>query len=93
MSELLHIIVRGRVQGVGYRYFIRDAAQRLGISGWVRNLPGGEVEVLARLKPASRGRFLAALQQGPTMSQVSDLEITEPPSGTVFPDQDFNIRQ
>ena len=75
MSEALHIVVKGRVQGVGYRFFVEETARRLGVAGWVRNLPGGEVEVVARVSPGNKGRFLATLRQGPPLSHVSALQV------------------
>lgn len=72
----LHVIVKGRVQGVGYRHYATVVARRLNVDGWVRNLPGGDVEVLARLpSPAVRGRFLAALQEGPPAGHVDALDV------------------
>jgi len=48
-----HYLVRGRVQGVGYRYFALEAAERLGVTGYVRNLATGEVEVHAEAEEAT----------------------------------------
>ncbi|HKI97927.1 MAG TPA: acylphosphatase [bacterium] len=76
MAERVHILVTGRVQGVGYRHFTLQQARRLGITGWVRNLPGGEVEVLASLPPGTRERFLAALRRGPPMAEVDGVAVT-----------------
>ncbi|MDH5750826.1 MAG: acylphosphatase [Deltaproteobacteria bacterium] len=92
MAEIIHIVVHGRVQGVGFRYFTQNTASILGISGWVRNLPGGQVEVMARVTPSTKGRFLAALQKGPPMSAVRNLDITTPGTDTPCPEQGFTIR-
>jgi acylphosphatase len=80
-AELLRIIVRGRVQGVGFRHYTAQQARGLGVAGWVRNLPGGEVEVLAAVPLGAKGRFLAALREGPVLAEVDDLTVTpaEPP--------------
>lgn len=69
----LHVRVGGRVQGVGFRWFAREEARRLGVSGWVVNLPTGEVEVAAGGEAASLERLRRALQVGPTGATVSEL--------------------
>jgi acylphosphatase len=67
-------VVRGRVQGVGYRYFAKAAAEKLGLSGYARNLDDGTVEVLAA-GPASKVQdLLGALQQGPRLAEVRGVE-------------------
>lgn len=78
MSEMvsLHILVDGRVQGVGFRYFVRDRADMLGVCGWVRNLYDGRVEALAEGKRAQLETLLGAIQQGPSSSFVSDVQCT-----------------
>jgi acylphosphatase len=75
-------VVRGLVQGVGYRYFARQAALRLGVHGWVRNLPSGEVEVHAEADAETLADFRAALERGPLMAHVSQvIEEHAPASG------------
>ena len=69
----LHVRIGGRVQGVGFRWFAREEARRLGVSGWVTNLPTGEVEVAAGGEAASLERLRRALQVGPTGAAVSQL--------------------
>jgi acylphosphatase len=74
---VLHVRIRGRVQGVGFRWFVREEARRLGLAGWVTNLPGGEVEVRAGGATASLARLRRALEVGPTgatVEQVADLD-------------------
>jgi acylphosphatase len=61
----LHVIVRGRVQGVGFRWFVREAARRLDLAGWVRNLPDGRVEVAADGSDQNIASFRAKLARGP----------------------------
>lgn len=76
----LHCHIKGRVQGVGYRYFVMDEAENRGLSGWVRNADSGEVEVvLLGPKPSIEG-MLSALHQGPPLSRVLrlDFEWEEP---------------
>ncbi len=59
------------VQGVGYRFFAQDAAERLGLSGYVRNLRDGRVEVYAIGGAEQLAEFCAALQRGPSMARVA----------------------
>lgn len=75
-------VITGRVQGVGYRFFARDAATREGIRGWVRNEHDGSVEVHAEGDAEAMLRFERALRQGPRGSRVDDvLAEPDPPSG------------
>jgi acylphosphatase len=70
----LHVRIGGRVQGVGFRWFVREEARRLGLSGWVTNLPTGEVEVRAAGERSSLERLRRALQVGPSGAQVDRVE-------------------
>ncbi len=67
-------IVRGRVQGVGYRMFVLEHAQRLGLTGYVRNLPDGEVEVVAEGDEDALHALLAHLHRGPLGAIVREVE-------------------
>lgn len=73
---LLHAIVTGRVQGVGFRYFVRRQAQELGLGGWVRNLPDGSVEVEAEGEEAQIAELEARLRQGPALARVTAVDAT-----------------
>ena len=68
-----HAIVRGRVQGVGYRFFAERAARELGVRGWVRNLPDGSVEAVAEGEDEAIVRFLTRLREEPRGSRVESL--------------------
>jgi acylphosphatase len=70
----VHVVVRGRVQGVGFRWFVRETARELGIAGWVRNRADGGVEVAAEANPDSARRLLDALRQGPPGARVESLD-------------------
>jgi acylphosphatase len=71
----VHVIVSGRVQGVAYRYFAEKRAASLGVTGWVRNLYDGRVEVLAEGDRADIDLFIEHLRKGPRQAQVDDVEI------------------
>lgn len=71
--------VRGRVQGVGYRYFAQREATALGISGYAKNLADGRVEVYAVGDAARLDDLLARLHQGPRFSAVRGVESAQAP--------------
>jgi acylphosphatase len=73
-------VVRGRVQGVGFREYVDTRARSLGLRGYVRNLQDGNLEVLAEGPAAALERMLAYLHQGPRGSRVTavDVEWREP---------------
>jgi acylphosphatase len=67
-------IVRGRVQGVGFRWFVDYEARQLGISGWVRNNLDGSVELLAMGTEQQLGALYQKLQRGPRAARVDDVQ-------------------
>jgi acylphosphatase len=69
--------VSGQVQGVGYRYFARDAAEKIGLGGYVRNLLDGRVEVYAIGSRAQLDRLVADLRRGPRHAFVEDVLIED----------------
>ena len=76
-------VVSGRVQGVGFRYFIVREAEALGLAGWVRNLPDGRVEVLASGEEGPVDALEGRLWQGPPHAHVGGVETSAAePSGT-----------
>lgn len=70
-------VVSGRVQGVGFRMFVTDAARRDGVSGHVRNLPDGRVEALADGDVEALTRFEAALWRGPSRARVETVDVSD----------------
>jgi len=70
-QKTIHAIVEGKVQGVFFRAYTRDEAERLGLSGWVRNRPDGSVEALISGDARNVDRMLEWLETGSPMSQVS----------------------
>ena len=70
-------VVSGRVQGVGFRYFVLRQAQLLGLAGWVRNLYSGQVEVRATGSVAHQAALEQLLRKGPRFSNVTNVEKSE----------------
>lgn len=73
MLKRLHAAVQGRVQGVGFRYFVMERARELQIVGLVRNLRNGDVEVIAEGDEGPLEALLAALRNGPHMSHIDNV--------------------
>ena len=76
----LHAVVRGDVQGVGFRYFVQGRADELGLKGWVRNRADGSVECVAEGPRERLNKLLGELERGPAGADVEDVETdwTEP---------------
>ena len=72
------IRVIGRVQGVGYRYALRDEALRLGLAGWVRNRADGSVEALLQGDAAALAQLIAWARRGPRSARVDELRDEAP---------------
>jgi len=70
-----HFLIEGRVQGVGYRMSAQIAAQKIGVTGWVRNLRSGQVEMVAEGEPAQLEQLLEWTWQGPNFAQVTDINL------------------
>lgn len=70
-------LVRGRVQGVGFRWFVARAARKLGLSGHVRNLPDGGVEVVASGEPAELEHLARELAKGPPGAAVAGVKVDD----------------
>ena len=67
-------MVSGRVQGVGFRYFVHEAATRLGVVGWVKNLPDGRVEVFAQADAARLDQLERSLLRGPKTAVIASVD-------------------
>lgn len=75
-SNLLQVIIKGSVQGVGFRAFVAEAAQSRGITGWVRNTFEGNVEVFAEGSKSKLDELLNILHSGPNLSEVTKVTFT-----------------
>jgi acylphosphatase len=73
LQEILRFRVTGRVQGVGFRFFVEREARELGVDGWVRNCNDGTVEVHAEARTEKMNLLRAALVQGPPASRVEQV--------------------
>jgi len=71
----LHAVITGRVQGVGFRFFVRRNAHQLGLTGSVRNRTDGTVEVVAEGSNQDLQEFVTKLRTGPQMSWVQDVAV------------------
>jgi len=83
-------MVEGVVQGVGFRYFVRRQAMRLGLAGWVRNNDDGSVEAEAVGSAGRLEEFEAELRRGPAYASVTNLRVVEVPD-EVGPSGSFEI--
>lgn len=84
-------IVRGRVQGVGFRWFVWREAERLGLGGFVRNLRDGSVEVVSQGPGAALDQLEGLLRRGPSGAQVDAVESRDVPAELEVPNS-FGIK-
>ena len=73
----VHIVIRGKVQGVFYRATAKDVAEKLELKGWVRNSDSGDVEALVTGGKEQLQEFIDWCKQGPAKAVVTDVEVTE----------------
>ena len=76
--ESIHLEVRGRVQGVGFRWFVVERAQQLKLSGWVRNRPDGHVEVAAAGPADAVASLETAVKSGPRSARIEEVRALAP---------------
>ena len=82
----MHLLISGRVQGVGFRWFVRVAARQLDLSGWVRNREDGAVEVAAAGPEDKLDELRRRVSRGPAAAEVSEVKELEPPGSDLdFP--------
>ena len=73
----LRIIVSGRVQGVGFRWATQKTARQLGVNGYVRNLPNGDVEIVVEGDDTAIDRMISWARKGPAWARVDNLKMDE----------------
>jgi acylphosphatase len=88
-TERLHAIVEGRVQGVGFRYFVRENAAALGLTGWVRNRWDDTVELTAEGRREQLERLLSFIHRGPRVAFVTQVKTDWQPASGEF--KDFRV--
>ena len=72
-----HLKIKGRVQGVGYRYSMVEKADHLNIKGWVRNCPDGSVEAVLMGPPEKVDEMILWAKQGPIFATVNDVDVSD----------------
>ncbi len=80
------LILRGSVQGVGYRFYVTKHAQRFEVTGMVRNLPGSEVEVVAEGERREVEEFIEKVKEGPPGAYVTEARVFWEPWTGFYPD-------
>ena len=88
--KAVHILISGRVQGVGFRWFAEQRASELAVSGYVRNLPEGDVEVVAQADEQTLESFCRELREGPRFARVEELSMKPVPVDASL--QGFGVR-
>ncbi|HON05646.1 MAG TPA: acylphosphatase [Candidatus Ratteibacteria bacterium] len=87
--EKWHYLIKGKVQGVGFRWYVLNIARRIGISGWVKNLPDGRVEIVAESEPEQLELFTENIKKGHLGQNIYQINIEKAPATGKF--KDFNI--
>jgi len=77
MKVRMNVIIHGRVQGVSFRYYTRDRALELGVTGWVRNLPDGSVEGLFEGHDSAVQALVEWCRCGPPAARVDSIDVRE----------------
>lgn len=89
VTRMVAVVIRGRVQGVGYRMWTRDEARRLGLSGHVRNRADGAVEAVFAGSEQAVGTMIENCRKGPRGARVDDVDVAD--SGPAIPQPGFTI--
>jgi acylphosphatase len=83
--RFVHMTIRGRVQGVGFRAFIERQAQERGLDGWVRNREDGSVEAVFAGSSAAVDGVLDACRKGPSGAEVEEIDVREEDAAGLIP--------
>lgn len=89
MTKRVYVKVGGRVQGIGFRWFVRETGASMGVSGWVRNLSDGSVELEAQAEPQKLDRFIDAIKTRHPHARIDDFQTRDLPPRTS--ESDFEI--
>ena len=89
MKAIRHLVITGRVQGVGFRFYMQRKARELGVTGWVRNCPDGRVDTHIEGDEAAVEQLIERLHHGPPAAQVEDVHVW---NVDLFDFEDFEIR-
>lgn len=82
----LHLLVKGRVQGVGFRFFVYQTGLNLLLRGWVRNIINGDVEILAEGPRKKLNLLIREVRKGPRMAEIIDIDLSwDEPVGDLPP--------
>jgi acylphosphatase len=76
VKKRVHVFYSGRVQGVGFRMTAEEAAVNFGVVGWVKNLRGGKVELVAEGDQSTLEKFLLALRNGPMKNFIQQVDVS-----------------
>ena len=90
MKKRVHVFYSGRVQGVGFRVTAEETAKSFGVVGWVKNLRGGRVELVAEAEETILQRFLEAIRSGTMKNFIQQVEVSWSSASETF--DDFEIR-
>ena len=89
MTIAKHVTIKGRVQGVFFRAWTREQAEKLNVTGWVRNCPDGRVDAHVEGEPDAVEEIVRRLRQGPPSAQVDDVHLWDAEPGDF---DDFEVR-
>ena len=79
MNKTIHLLIKGRVQGVFYRASAKEKALNAGLTGWVRNTKSGDVEILATGTESDLSQFINWCSTGPSKARVEEVTVTDNP--------------